>query len=72
VFKNIRFAAPPTENLRWEKPAHPLVQTGIQDGSYGFACTQSLSSGLCFLCRLYPLEINQKVKLSMRLIHLKV
>jgi carboxylesterase type B len=46
VFKNIRFAAPPTGNLRWEKPAPPPVQTGIQDGSYGFICTQSLSSAL--------------------------
>jgi carboxylesterase type B len=46
VFKSIRFAAPPTRNLRWEKPAPPTVQIGILDGSYGFICTQSLSFAL--------------------------
>lgn len=38
--QNIRLVAPPTGNLRWEKLAPPPVQTGIQDGSYGFVCTQ--------------------------------
>ncbi|OCK76786.1 alpha/beta-hydrolase [Lepidopterella palustris CBS 459.81] len=42
VFKNIRFAAPPLGNLRWAKPEPPLIETSIQNGSYGFVCTQSL------------------------------
>jgi carboxylesterase type B len=41
VFKNIRFAAPPLGKLRWAKPAAPLKQDGIQDGSDGKICTQA-------------------------------
>ena len=45
VFKNIRFAAPPTGNLRWAKPAPPGQQDGVQDGSYGPVCIQVPASG---------------------------
>ncbi|OIW24387.1 alpha/beta-hydrolase [Coniochaeta ligniaria NRRL 30616] len=46
TFKNIRYAAPPVGNLRWAKPAPPLVNTTLQDGSYGHACVQSSVNGL--------------------------
>ena len=46
VFRNIPYAAPPIGDLRWRKPAPPLNKTGIQDGSYGFACMQAGISGL--------------------------
>ncbi|KAL8800938.1 MAG: hypothetical protein Q9182_004820 [Xanthomendoza sp. 2 TL-2023] len=45
VFKNIRFAAPPTGNLRWAKPAPPTPESGIQDGSYGPTCIQAPIKG---------------------------
>ncbi|KAL8684730.1 MAG: hypothetical protein Q9224_006164, partial [Gallowayella concinna] len=45
VFKNIRFAAPPTGNLRWAKPAPPTPEAGIQDGSYGPICIQAPIKG---------------------------
>ncbi|KAI1913176.1 hypothetical protein LOZ61_002943 [Ophidiomyces ophidiicola] len=38
TFRNIRYAAPPTGNLRWAKPAPPDYVSGIQDGSYGHNC----------------------------------
>lgn len=46
TFKNIRFAAPPTGDLRWAKPAPPETETGIQDGSYGPICIQAPIKGL--------------------------
>lgn len=44
VFKNIRFAAPPTGERRWKKPAPPLTETGVQDGSVGYQCNQALNA----------------------------
>src|SRR5271170_579636 len=41
IFENIRFAAPPVGNLRWQPPAEPLSESGIQDGSIGGSCFQS-------------------------------
>jgi carboxylesterase type B len=38
TFRNIRFAAPPLGDLRWEKPAPPLKEEKIQDGSIGHSC----------------------------------
>ncbi|KAI1959273.1 hypothetical protein LOZ58_004544 [Ophidiomyces ophidiicola] len=38
TFRNIRYAAPPTGNLRWAKPAPPDYVSDIQDGSYGYNC----------------------------------
>ncbi len=44
TFKNIRFAAPPTGDLRFSKPAPPVVDTSVvNDGSYGPQCPQSFS-----------------------------
>ncbi|KAL8820359.1 MAG: hypothetical protein Q9223_001408 [Gallowayella weberi] len=46
VFKNIRFAAPPTGDLRWAKPAPPTPEpTRLQDGSYGPVCVQAPIKG---------------------------
>ncbi|KAL8917021.1 MAG: hypothetical protein Q9208_008196 [Pyrenodesmia sp. 3 TL-2023] len=41
TFKNIRYAAPPTGDLRWARPAPPKPESGIQDGSYGPICMQA-------------------------------
>lgn len=41
TFKNIRFAAPPVGNLRWAKPAPPLTETKVQDGTVGNQCMQA-------------------------------
>ncbi|KAL8941353.1 MAG: hypothetical protein Q9216_002292 [Gyalolechia sp. 2 TL-2023] len=41
TFKNIRFAAPPTGDLRWARPAPPQKESSIQDGSYGPICKQA-------------------------------
>ncbi|KAL4865265.1 hypothetical protein BDV12DRAFT_200304 [Aspergillus spectabilis] len=38
TFRNIRYAAPPVDKLRWNKPAPPTFVPGIQDGSYGHNC----------------------------------
>jgi carboxylesterase type B len=38
TFKNVRFAAPPVGELRWAKPAPPLVETEIQNGTIGSSC----------------------------------
>ncbi|KAK3332026.1 Alpha/Beta hydrolase protein [Cercophora scortea] len=46
IFRNIRYAAPPVGNLRWAKPAPPLTNTTLQDGSYGPKCIQSAPAGL--------------------------
>lgn len=42
LFKNVRFAAPPLGELRFKKPAPPLVEKEIQDGNYNSttACVQ--------------------------------
>ena len=45
TFKNIRYAAPPTGNLRFAKPAPPAQQSGVQDGSYGPICKQAPVNG---------------------------
>ncbi|KAL9634627.1 MAG: hypothetical protein Q9204_002921, partial [Flavoplaca sp. TL-2023a] len=45
TFKNIRFAAPPTGDLRWAPPAPPQQELGIQDGSYGPICKQAPIKG---------------------------
>lgn len=44
VFKNIRFAAPPTGNNRWRAPKPPATQSGIQDGTVGYQCNQALNA----------------------------
>ncbi|KAH9907330.1 Alpha/Beta hydrolase protein [Xylariomycetidae sp. FL2044] len=49
IFKNIRYAAPPTGNLRWAKPAPPMNESGIQDGSLGHICHQAAPNGLNLL-----------------------
>lgn len=54
-FKNIRFAAPPVGDLRWKKPADPLQETGVADGSVGYQCPQALPSTLSFA---YPIISN--------------
>ncbi|KAK6351249.1 hypothetical protein TWF718_004419 [Orbilia javanica] len=41
-FKNIRFAAPPTGALRWQKPEAPLKEEGIQTGKVGYQCMQAV------------------------------
>lgn len=49
TFKNIRYAAPPVGDLRWAKPAAPLNESGIQDGSVGHSCIQAAPNGLNLL-----------------------
>jgi carboxylesterase type B len=50
VFTNIRFAAPPTGDLRWKKPIPPAPISGIQDGKSGYSCKQILPKrGLNFV-----------------------
>ncbi|KAI0169237.1 alpha/beta-hydrolase [Hypoxylon sp. FL1284] len=49
TFKNIRFAAPPVGDLRWAKPAPPLNESGVQDGSVGHSCVQAAPNGLNLL-----------------------
>lgn len=45
-FSNIRYAAPPLGALRFTAPQPPLDDRlrGIQDGSYGFSCPQSMAA----------------------------
>jgi carboxylesterase type B len=40
-FSNIRFAAPPTGELRWAKPAPPNHTNTIETGEYGPSCIQA-------------------------------
>ncbi|KAF3936946.1 Acetylcholinesterase [Dactylella cylindrospora] len=58
IFKNIRFAAPPTGALRWKKPAPPLTESGVQDGKTGFQCMQAtpkfIEIGYPFLVAIEP------------------
>ncbi|KAI1766957.1 alpha/beta-hydrolase [Hypoxylon sp. FL1150] len=49
TFKNIRYAAPPVGDLRWAKPAAPLNESDIQDGSVGHSCVQAAPNGLNLL-----------------------
>ncbi|KAI4864128.1 alpha/beta-hydrolase [Hypoxylon rubiginosum] len=49
TFKNIRYAAPPVGDLRWAKPAPPLNESGIRDGSMGHSCMQAAPNGLNLL-----------------------
>jgi hypothetical protein len=42
TFKNIRFGAPATGQLRWAKPAPPALNTTLQTGDVGGTCYQSL------------------------------
>ncbi|EWC46875.1 hypothetical protein DRE_03887 [Drechslerella stenobrocha 248] len=51
-FKNIRFAAPPTGALRWQKPAPPLQEAGVQTGDVGYQCMQATPA---FLAIAYPI-----------------
>ncbi|KAK9461486.1 Carboxylesterase family-domain-containing protein [Lipomyces oligophaga] len=41
IFKNIRYAAPPVDALRFKNPEDPLSESGIQDGSRGYQCFQA-------------------------------
>ncbi|QDS73147.1 hypothetical protein FKW77_001884 [Venturia effusa] len=43
VFKNIRFAAPPTGRARFLPPQTPKLNQTISDGSYGPQCIQSFA-----------------------------
>ncbi|KAF2667279.1 alpha/beta-hydrolase [Microthyrium microscopicum] len=45
-FRNIRFAAPPVESLRWAKPAPPATNTTLQTGAYGATCPQANPGGI--------------------------
>ncbi len=36
-------------DLRWAKPAPPLPNSTLQDGSYGHSCVQSAIKGLNFV-----------------------
>ncbi|KAJ9364797.1 Carboxylesterase family-domain-containing protein [Paecilomyces variotii] len=45
-FSNIRFAAAPTGDLRFAKPAPPQETPGIQNGSYGPSCAQDIPFSL--------------------------
>src|ERR1700733_5942361 len=40
TFRNIRYAAPPVGELRWQKPVPPPKSTEIQDRKEAVACTQ--------------------------------
>lgn len=42
-FSNIRYAAPPTDALRFQLPADPIDNrsAGVQDGTYGKICPQA-------------------------------
>ncbi|KAK3381333.1 Alpha/Beta hydrolase protein [Podospora didyma] len=46
VFRNIRFAQPPVGNLRWAKPAPPVKNDTLHDGSYGPKCVQAAVYGV--------------------------
>ncbi|KAG8530649.1 uncharacterized protein KY384_004004 [Bacidia gigantensis] len=41
-FSNIRYAAPPLGDLRWAAPKPPVDAAGVQDGSVGYICSQSI------------------------------
>ncbi|KAF1990085.1 alpha/beta-hydrolase [Aulographum hederae CBS 113979] len=42
TFKNIRFAAPPTGDLRFRAPVKPARAVGVQDGKAGASCLGSI------------------------------
>ncbi|KAL1615512.1 hypothetical protein SLS56_011800, partial [Neofusicoccum ribis] len=41
TFKNIPFAAPPIDDLRWREPQPPSSNSTLIDGSYGPSCVQT-------------------------------
>lgn len=41
VYRNIRYAAAPLGDLRWAKPAPPIQESGINNGSVGHSCLQA-------------------------------
>ena len=53
-FSNIRYAAPPLGNLRWQDPAPPLKEDEVNNGSIGFTCPQSIPNGF-FNSALLPI-----------------
>jgi carboxylesterase type B len=55
TFQNIRFAAPPTGELRWAKPAPPPHQDGIQKVQTVAACSASED------CLFLDVTISKKV-----------
>lgn len=40
TFRNIRYAAPPVGELRWQKPIPPTKASEVQDRQESIACTQ--------------------------------
>ncbi|KAH8887704.1 alpha/beta-hydrolase [Thozetella sp. PMI_491] len=58
TFKNIRYAASPVGDFRWEKPAPPLPTSGIQDGDYGPNCVQAKLDGFNAVGPLNQLPIG--------------
>ena len=40
-FSNIRYAAPPTGQLRFLPPTDPLYESGVNNGSVGYICPQA-------------------------------
>ena len=48
TFKNIRFAAPPTGDLRWAKPTPPKAEMEVQTGENGGSYYQSLPPGILY------------------------
>ncbi|KAK9380069.1 Carboxylesterase [Kockiozyma suomiensis] len=49
IFRNIRFAAPPTGSLRFQAPHAPLEEEGINDGAVGGLCFQAFNKQFRFV-----------------------
>ncbi|KAK7551385.1 Alpha/Beta hydrolase protein [Phyllosticta citricarpa] len=45
IFKNIPFAAPPQDDLRWTAPQPPVKSESMLDGSHGPQCVQATKPG---------------------------